>query len=332
MAKSFIAHLRCKCYNGHMGIIFSKIAAIFLIMAAGFAINKSKLIPSEGTPYFVTMLVWITTPCMIYSSITTREYDPSILTVTVHMFILSLLFFLVSTLMGFFLCKYVFKVDPHDLGVYSASFGGINNGFMGFPITQAIFGPTIFYYMVISNICLNIYIYSACPLILHLGDKNKKFSMKYMLKNLLNPASAVCFISLFMMIKGWQLPGILFETIDMIGSITVPLSMLVVGMQLGQSNALKVLKNVKLVALSILKMGLIPLTMFLIVNWLPIDPGVKVGVIFAACFPCSVIISSMALLEKKNATLASEFVALTTLISIGSIPLFAVLLNSIYVI
>ena len=88
--------------------------------------------------------------------------------------------------------------------------------------------------------------------------------------------------------KGWQLPQVMFETVDMIGSITVPLSMRVVGMQLGQSDALKVMKNFKLVILSILKMGLIPLLMFLIVNWLPIDPGVKVGAIFASAFPCSV--------------------------------------------
>ncbi len=313
-----------------MGIIFSKIAAIFLIMAAGLAINKTKIIPSEATPYFVTMLVWITTPCMIYSSITTRVYDESLLAVTIQMFLLSILFFILSSVMGYFLCKKVFRVPYEDLGVYTASFGGINNGFMGFPITQAIFGQNIFYYMVISNICLNIYIYSACPLLLHIGDKNKKFSAKYLLKNLLNPASLVCFISIIMLVNGWQLPTVMFETVDMIGSITVPLSMLVVGMQLGQSNALKVMKNAKLVILSILKMGLIPLIMFLIVNWLPIDPGVKVGAIFASAFPCSVIISSLALMERKNATLASEMVALTTLISIGSIPLIALLLSSYY--
>lgn len=313
-----------------MGIIFSKIAAIFLIMAAGILINKTKLIPSEATPYFVTMLVWVTTPCMIYTKITTRVYDDSLFEVTVQMFLLSILFFILSTVVGYFLCKKVFNVPTEDLGVYATSFGGINNGFMGFPITQAIFGQTIFYYMVISNICLNVYIYSACPILLHIGDKKKKFSAKYLIKNLLNPASLICFISLFMLVMGWQIPPVMFETVDMIGSITVPLSMLVVGMQLGQSNALKVMKNVKLVVLSILKMGLIPLLMFLIVNWLPIDPGVKVGAIFAAAFPCSVIISSLALIERKNATLASEMVALTTLISIGSIPIIAMLLSGYY--
>lgn len=313
-----------------MSIIFSKIAAIFLIMAAGIAINKTKIIPSEAIPYFVTMLVWITTPCMIYASITTRDYNSSLLAVTLQMFMLSVLYFIISSLMGYFLCKKVFKVPFEDLGVYTASFGGINNGFMGFPITQAIFGQTIFFYMVISNICLNFYMYSACPLLLHMGDKNHKFSAKYLIKNLLNPATVVCVISVVMLINSWQLPDVLFETIDMIGSITVPLSMLVVGMQLGQSDVLKVIKNKKLVVLSLLKMLLVPLIMFLAVNWLPIDSGVKVGLIFASAFPCSVIISSLALMERKNATLASEMVALTTLISIASIPLMAVFLASYY--
>ncbi len=313
-----------------MGIIFSKIAAIFIIMALGLIINKAKVIPSEATHYFVTMLVWVTTPCMIYSSITTREYDPSILTVTLQMFALSLLFFAIAPAIGFFLSKKVFKVPLEDLGVYTASYGGINNGFMGFPITQAIFGPTIFYYMVISNICLNIYMYSACPLILHLGDKSKKFSIKYLIRNLLNPATVVCFISMIMLVNGWQLPKVIFDSIDMVGEITVPLSMLVVGMQLGNSDAIKVLKDTKLVATSVLKMLTLPIIMFLIVNWLPIDVGVKICVIFAATFPCAVIVSSLTLLEGKNFKLASEMVALTTLISVVTIPFVAVLLTSFY--
>lgn len=299
-------------------------------MALGLVINKAKIIPSEATHFFVTMLVWITTPCMIYSSITTRQYDPSILVVTLQTFVLSLLFFAITPAIGYFLSKKVFKVPTEDLGVYTSSFGGINNGFMGFPITQAIFGQNIFYYMVISNICLNIYMYSACPLLLHIGDKSKKFSFIYVIKNLLNPSTLVCLVSVVMLVNSWQLPDVLFESIDMVGDITVPLSMLVVGMQLGQSDAIKVLNNTKLVILSIIKMLCVPFLMFLIVNWLPIAVGVKVAVIFAAAFPCAVIVSSLTLLEGKNAGLASEMVALTTLMSIGTIPLIAVLLTGFY--
>lgn len=310
--------------------IFSKITAIFILMAVGFALNKTKFIPSSVIPHLVTLLVWITTPCTIYVSITTRVYDPSILRSTVEMLVLSVLYFCFTLILGYLLCKKMFNVPGADLGVYMASFSGINNGFMGFPVTQAIFGQHLFYYMVISNIILNIYIYSVCPLIINMGDKSRKFNAKSLTKTLANPSTIVCFVSMVMLVNGWQLPDILFESIDMIGQITIPLSMLVVGMQLAQSNVSKVLKNYRLVAISFLKVALVPALMFLLVNWLPIAWEVKVITVFGAAFPCAVVVSAIVLLEKKNSVLAAEMVALTTLMSVVTIPVVAFLLTAYY--
>lgn len=310
--------------------IFSKITAIFILMAVGFALNKTKFIPSSVIPHLVTLLVWITTPCTIYVSITTRVYDPSILRSTVEMLVLSVLYFCFTLILGYLLCKKMFNVPGDDLGVYMASFSGINNGFMGFPVTQAIFGQHLFYYMVISNIILNIYIYSVCPLIINMGDKSHKFNAKSLTKTLANPSTIVCFVSMVMLVNGWQLPDILFESVDMIGQITIPLSMLVVGMQLAQSNVSKVLKNYRLVAISFLKVALVPALMFLLVNWLPIAWEVKVITVFGAAFPCAVVVSAIVLLEKKNSVLAAEMVALTTLMSVVTIPVVAFLLTAYY--
>lgn len=310
--------------------IFSKIVAIFILMAVGFALNKTKFIPSEVIPHLVKLLVWITTPCTIYVSITTRVYDPSILRSTVEMLVMSVVFFCFTLLLGYLLCKKFFTVPEADLGVYMVSFAGINNGFMGFPVTQAIFGQHLFYYMVISNIVLNIYIYSVCPLIINMGDKSRKFNVKSLTKTLANPSTIVCFVSMIMLVNSWQLPNILFESVDMIGQITIPLSMLVVGMQLAESNVSKVLTNYSLVIFSFLKVTLVPAIMFLLVNWLPIATEVKVITVFGAAFPCAVIVSAIVLIEKKNSTLAAEMVALTTLMSVVTIPVVAFLLSAYY--
>ncbi len=299
-------------------------------MALGLLINKAKVVPGEANQYLVTILLWVATPCMVFSSITSRDYDPSILLSTVQMFGLSALFFALTSLIGYFLAAKVFKVPSKDLGVYISGFAGINNGFMGFPITLALFGTEVFYYMVIFNIVLNIYLYSGCPLLLSIGYGKKNFNMKYLVKTLANPSTIVCIVSMFMLVNGLHLPDILFESIDMVGDITVPLSMLVVGMQLGASNAKNVLKNGKLIGMSLIKMLIVPLMMFLIVNWLPIAVAVKVAVILGSAFPCAVIVSAITLLENKNATLASEIVAFTTFISVVTIPLAALFLGTYY--
>ena len=74
----------------------------------------------------------------------------------------------------------------------------------------------------------------------------------------------------------------------------------------------------------------LPLLLFLTVNWLPISDDVKVTTIFAASFPTAVVVSALAVMENKNSLLAAESIALTTLISVASIPVCALVLTGFY--
>ena len=77
-------------------------------------------------------------------------------------------------------------------------------------------------------------------------------------------------------------------------------------------------------------MLLLPLIIFLLVNWLPIADTVKVCLIFGAAFPAAVVTSAVAVIENKNAILAAECIAVTTLISIVTIPVIAMLISAFY--
>ena len=50
-----------------------------------------------------------------------------------------------------------------------------------------------------------------------------------------------------MLFAGLHLPSMLFDSVTLIGDVTVPLSMLVVGMQLGESNIGRIIKNLSLI-------------------------------------------------------------------------------------
>lgn len=314
-----------------MTIILSKIISIFLIMAVGFAINRLKVIPSSATKFFVDLLLMVTTPCMILSSVTSKEFNSDTARATVEIFICGIGFFTVSFIVGWFLCKKIIKVSPkEDLGVYIMAFSTVNNGFMGFPITNAIFGGDILYLMILQNICLTLYMYSAGPFVFNINSGNGKFNIKRLLKTFCNPSTIVSVISILMLFAGFHLPGLIFDSVTLIGDVTVPLSMLVVGMQLGESNIKRIIKNKQLVANSLIKMFALPVIIFLAVNWLPVSTDVKITTIFAAAFPTAVVTSALAVMENKNSLLAAESIAFTTLISVASIPVFALFLTGFY--
>lgn len=314
-----------------MFAIVSKVISIFLIMAVGFGLYKKDIFTAKSTKYFVDLLLLVTTPCMILSSITSKEFDTSMALSMLQVFGLACGFFAVASFAGWFIFTKVVKDIPkEDLGVYIFSFASVNNGFMGFPITQAIFGGDIFYFMILHNIVLSFYLYGPGPLILSINHPGAKLNFKTLLKKVVNPSIVASVIGIVMLVSGLHLPAMLFDTVSTIGDITVPLSMLVVGMQLGDTDIRNTFKNKILVVMAMLKMVLMPFIVFLLVNWLPIAATVKVCIIFGSVFPSAVVTSAVTLIENKNATLAAECIAVSTLMSVVTIPVIAMLLCGYY--
>ena len=154
--------------------------------------------------------------------------------------------------------------------------------------------------------------------------------LRGMAKALVNTCTMATLLSVVLLFFGVQLPDILFRTVDLVGSATTPVSMLVVGMQLGNSNFRSVLGNKRLVIMSLVKMITVPALTFFLVNWLPIAASLKIALVFGATFPVSVSVVTISSMEGKNSVLAAEGVALTTLMAMITLPVMALLLNTYY--
>ena len=119
---------------------------------------------------------------------------------------------------------------------------------------------------------------------------------------------------------------------ETIGEISIPLSMLVVGIQLSDSNFKKIIVKRDLFVSSLAKEILMPALTLLAVYCLPIHEMVKITLVLSAAMPTAVALVSVATLEGRNATLASEGVALTTLFSVITIPVTVFVLQALFVI
>lgn len=336
-----------------MELIIEKILAIFLLMATGFGVGKLKVLPKDSNATLNVLLIKVITPCMILSSITSKELTDDTLSMTLQTFAGSVVFFAAAGVLGYFFAKHLLRVRPSsNIGVYTFAFASINTGFMGFPVTLALFGQDIFYLMVMQNVILTVYLYSAGPLILRLGCESSEAlpagaadtasavetsgaagggsALKSFFKSFWNPNAVASVISLAMLFAGLHLPTVIFEPVQTLGDATIPLSMLLVGLQLSESNIADLIKNGKILAFSLGKMLILPVLTFFAVNWLPLAVSVKICLIFAAVFPAAVVVAPVTAMENKNSLAAAELIAITTLLSVGTIPLFATLLIQFY--
>ena len=318
--------------DSFMTVVLGKILSVFLIIAVGFGANRLGVLPSEANKYMSNILMFITSPCLILSSITAKELTRETAVATVELIIGSCLWFVVFTLIGYYLCTRLLKVQPaSDTGVFIFLFASLSNGFMGIPITMALFDSDVLYLMILHSTVLAIYLYAAGLPLVHIGtEKNRGFSRETLLIIFKNPATICAAAAIVMLFTGLKLPSVVFDSVEMVGDFTTPLSMLIVGIQLGDSNLKRIVKNKTLLTLSVIKMAALPVLTFFMVNWLPIGVNTKVCLIFGAVFPAAVGTVAVTGAEGENALVAAEGVVLTTIISFVMIPLTATALITYY--
>ena len=313
-----------------MLIVFGKVFAIFIMIFIGFIANKIKILPNEAIPHITKLMLCITAPCMAISSIYSKTLSADVITATVQTMAGAVIFFTASTLFSALIVK-IFKFKPsEDRGMYIVAITTVNSGFMGFPVTKAIFGGDIFYLMVMHNILLNLYMYGAVPPLLNIGAE-AKIDPKRILKSMCNICVFAVIAGIIMLLAGIKPPAVLDDVIQSLSDATIPLSMLLVGMQLGSSSVKNILKNKYILLTNMTAMLVIPAITFLIVNQMDfLYTDVKVVMIFASAFPTAVAPVAIAEQEGKNSHTLAEIVSLTTFTSLVTIPVIAVFLMSYY--
>ncbi len=315
-----------------MAVVISKIMAVFMIIAVGFGTNRIGILPKEASKYMANILMFLTSPCLILSSITEKELTPETIHSTIELLIGSCLWFIIFTAAGYFLCAKIMKVTPvTDTGVYIFLFASLSNGFMGIPVTMALFDSDVLYLMILHSTVLSVYLYAVGLPIVHVGTpRSKGFSKETFITIIKMPGTFCAVIAIAMLMMNLKFPQVIFDCVEMIGGATTPISMLIVGIQLGGSNIRRIVKNRQLLILSLIKMIMLPIITFILVNWLPLDVNTKVCLVFGAVFPMAVGTVAVTDAEGENALVAAEGVALTTVMSLVIIPLTATLLINYY--
>ena len=283
----------------------------------------------DSNRYLVDLLLKITSPCLIISSMSSQTLTARTVRQAVEIMAGSVIFFIAAAIIAFLIVKAMKYRPAEDQGVLMVIITAVNSGFMGFPVTKAIFGDQYFFLMVIQNVVLNFYLYFLAVIQMNYGQ-GRSGSLRDVIRPLLNNCTYALLIGLVILITRWQMPELVYDFFDTIAGATIPVSMIVVGIQLAESDLKKMLKNGKLIFASLCNVILIPVLTLLAVNWLPLTPESKLILVFAASFPCAVVTVAVSSKEGRNSGLMAEGVAMTTLFSLATLPVAAIALMQLY--
>ena len=290
---------------------FTQVLILFILILIGYFIRYRNLIDKSFTSKLSNLVLSIFLPALIINSMQIN-FEPSIINKIIIIILLSFITYLISYLIAYSL-KFI--------GVYQYAVMFSNVGFMGYPVVQSIFGSDALFYASIFNLPFNLLIMTLGVYLLCRGNKNYDFSIK----SFVNPVIVSILIGFILFIFRIKLPVFINDTLELLGDLTTPLSMLIIGSMLCESPAKECFFNKKLYLIVFIRLLFIPACIYFILKGIVNDKLLLSIPVILTSMPIATNAAIMANKYKANESLASQLVFLSALLSIITIPFISFL-------
>lgn len=299
-----------------INIVIDQMIQLFLILGLGYLLRKVHLFDQELNKKLTSILLCVTTPAMVLASVLNMEGNAGYGQVA-DIFLLGLGVFTIMPLLGL-LIAILLRAPKFQKGLYIYMTTFSNVGFMGFPVLKAIFGSEAVFYGGIFNMIFNTCNYSLGIWMMHIGQPE---AYRFEPKKLLHPGILSSLAALLIYLLRIKLPHIIGATCEMVGDVTPPLAMLVIGSTLAAMPLKEVFSDIRIYPYTLIKQLLLPVVLFPLLKLFISDPlvlGVSLVIISMPVANSSVLFSTEYGGDEK---LAAKGVFLTTLVSVATIPL-----------
>ena len=283
---------------------------LFLYLLCGVYLSKRRLIREDNRTALVRLMMDVTMPLMVVDAFNKPMTREEIIS---SFFVMAVAFAgcVVTGLIGLVLWKNQ-PDNKRKVLMYASMFSNAGNA--GLPIVSLVFGPTGVFLASMYLIPPRILQWTVG---LSLFVKPQKGGW---VKNvLLNPMVITIYIGVFMMATGWYITGVFATAIDNLGSMTSPLSMILIGATLANMNP-KVLLDRSVLVTSFFRLIAFPVMIAFMLKPFGLDPMVMNICVILLAMPVAANTAAMAERYGGDYKFASAVVSVSTLLSIITVP------------
>lgn len=283
-------------------------------MAIGFYARKRDFLDEAVSKKLSKVLLKITNPLLVIHSFQIGFTD-EILHNVITVFIFAIAAHTLSALLGQVLFR---RYEGRTRSVMKFSAIYSNCAFMGFPILDSLFGKVGILFGSTYTAAFNIFLWTNGVVLF--SDK-KKMDGDMVKKTLLNPGILSVVIGLLIALFSISLPYPVARTVELVGSMTTPLSMLMIGSTLSDCDLKKLLQGFELYYATGVRLLFIPLLTYGVLKLLGFS-GVLLSVcVLMVAMPVAATTTIFAKMYDGDSRFASRLVAFSTLASMATIPL-----------
>ena len=309
--------------DGNVFLVIEKVITLFIILFVGIIARKLNIIDLAATKKLSGFLLNVTQPLMIITSFQ-MVFDSDKLKNGLMILALSAVIHISVAALSFLIYKPLKNSGHRKVFEMATIFS--NCAFLGYPVLKVIFGDDLgIFYGAFYTMFFNIFIWTYGVYRITRKDKSENNydgkKVKFPLRKIfLNSGMIASVIGIIIFMFSIKLPGVLYDSSKLVGDMTFPLSMIIIGSLVSDIKLKDMFLSLKNYYYIFIKLIFFPLFTAFICYILKLPPLlIYMGTVMTA-MPSAANVAIFAETYGADSKTAAISVGLSTLISIGTIP------------
>lgn len=297
------------------------VAVMLAYAVPGYLLSRFRAVKEEAIPAFAKVLMYVCQPCLTLYAFDRVEYSVDLLKEIGVFFAVTLLAQLIAILLFYAVVKGRGDDVAYRVSAVAAAFG--NCAFMGVPLVEAAL-PDAPRAVLMSAIFFLTMSLLGWTLASYLITRNKRFvSVKSIF---LNPSVLILVVALPLFFTHTKLPSTVASAVEILGKMTTPLCMLIMGMRLAHMSPRALIgRPVQYAAIGV-KLIVFPLAVYGIAWLMPVPLYLKQTLLLLSACPVASVVLNFAEMHGAGQENAANVVLVSTGLSLLTIPLLSLLL------
>ena len=290
---------------------------ILIIIIIGFCVTKAGLLSQKTRSDITDLVLYIILPCNIFSAFH-KGVSPEVLRQSIVVLIAAFGMQLIYMILN----RILYNRIPQERRIVLQYATITNNaGFMGLPVIESVFGQTGLLYGAIVLIPLRIFMWTAGLSLFTKADKKQRIKIVAT-----HPCIWAVLLGFAYLFVPFELPVFISDMFSFIGGSVTLLTMLIVGSILSEVNPKDVIDK-DCFFYSFIRLIAIPAVLYCALTLLRIDHLATGVIVLSSAMPAAVMTAMLADKYGKDSAFASKTVFVSTIISMVTLPIIAVLLT-----
>ncbi len=296
-----------------------QVLILFLLIIVGYILGKKKILGEVSGKAIADISLLLSTPCVIALSFE-RECSAAVFKELGTAMLVAAVIHLVA--IG--VAQLLYRTDSPRDRVLRAGTVLSNAGFMGLPLQQAVLGEQGVFYgsAYVTVFTLTLWSYG----LITMDRQSRRLSARKIVQN---PGVIGLGVGLLILLLPAELPAIIRSPMSHLAALNTPLPMLFIGYSLSQVELKQVFRNPTYYLACAVRLLLVPAVAVGVLYLVGVRGVLLSSMSIAACTPVAAAVSMFSEKYGQDTEAASDMVALSTVFSVITMPVFVALVQEI---